>query len=51
MAKRLKLILLLTVTLMTPLSQADSSILPLRVLNDGGTPRIAALAGEHADIR
>ena len=30
MAKRLKLIFLLTVTLMTPLSQADSSILPLR---------------------
>jgi uncharacterized cupin superfamily protein len=30
MAKRLKLIFLLTVTLMSPISQADSSILPLR---------------------
>ena len=30
MAKRLKLISLLVFTLMTPLSQADSSILPLR---------------------
>jgi uncharacterized cupin superfamily protein len=30
MAKRLKLVFLLTVTLMAPLSQADSSILPLR---------------------